>query len=206
MGHSVGGLIVRAALAYEELKPYHPLLWAFLSIAVPHLGFMYSSNAIVNGAVRCLAVFKASMSMKQLTFADAPRLEDCFLYKLAAAPAGLNLFHHVVLITCKADQYVPHHSAKLTTCRAAESGTGRHSAAYCAMLGNILHSVNQSRRTQLARVEVDFAADVARWSFGRLIGHTAHVAFLETERYTKTLAWALLHKHGIVEAHAGAYL
>lgn len=208
MGHSVGGLIVRAALRQPELAPYRHLLWAFLSIAVPHVGFLFGTNTLINGAVRCLALFKSCACIKQLTFSDASKLEDCFLYQLAtSAGPGLEAFRHVILVTCRADQYVPYHSANLAMCRAAESGSGKAAAAYGAMLGALQSRVEASENgTQLARVEVDFGSDMRDWGLGRVIGHTAHVAFLETERYAATLVWGVLHRHGILGAHPGAYL
>jgi hypothetical protein len=204
VGHSAGGLVVRAALRRPELAPYLPALWTFLSVAAPHLGFVCGTNALVGGAVRCMAM--RSPCLKQLSLRDAPRLEDCELYRLAEAP-GFGLFRHVILVTCRADAYVPLHSAGLTACASSEGGGGgRGGAAVRAMLAAISGQMDQGRDTQVTRVEVDFAGDVKPWTFGNLIGRTAHVAFVETERYARALTWALLHRQGLFAAHADALL
>ena len=46
MCESAGNLIIRAALTEAIMKPYLPLLWLFLSLSGPHLGYLCSANKI----------------------------------------------------------------------------------------------------------------------------------------------------------------
>lgn len=48
IGHSLGNIIIRAALARPELKPWIPKLHTFLSLSGPHLGTAYNSSGLVN--------------------------------------------------------------------------------------------------------------------------------------------------------------
>ncbi len=47
-GHSIGNLILRAALTQPEFAPYKEMLWLYISVCGPHLGFLYGSNAVVD--------------------------------------------------------------------------------------------------------------------------------------------------------------
>lgn len=46
--HSMGNLIMRAALTCPEMEPFLPYLHLFVSICGPHLGQMYSANAMLD--------------------------------------------------------------------------------------------------------------------------------------------------------------
>lgn len=56
VGHSLGNVIIRAALAKPRMKPLLGRLHTFLSLVGPHLGTLYNSSGLVNmGALRaCL--------------------------------------------------------------------------------------------------------------------------------------------------------
>ena len=40
IGHSLGGLIIRACL--PELEKFSRKMWAFVTLSSPHLGYLYS--------------------------------------------------------------------------------------------------------------------------------------------------------------------
>ena len=46
VGHSLGGLIIRAALPH--LIKYKEQMYTFVTFSSPHLGYMYSSSSIVD--------------------------------------------------------------------------------------------------------------------------------------------------------------
>lgn len=48
IGHSLGTIIIRAALARDEMEPYLDRLHCFLSLSGPHLGTAYNNNGLVN--------------------------------------------------------------------------------------------------------------------------------------------------------------
>ena len=56
IAHSMGGLIVRSALPY--LEKYKHLMYTFLSLSTPHLGYMYNSSKIINAGIWLLKQWK----------------------------------------------------------------------------------------------------------------------------------------------------
>jgi triacylglycerol esterase/lipase EstA (alpha/beta hydrolase family) len=46
VGHSLGGIIIRAALPY--LNTFAAKMGTFLTLSTPHLGYMYKSSKLVN--------------------------------------------------------------------------------------------------------------------------------------------------------------
>lgn len=48
VGHSLGNVIIRAALAKPKMKPLLGRLHTFLSLVGPHLGTLYNSSGLVN--------------------------------------------------------------------------------------------------------------------------------------------------------------
>ena len=48
IGHSLGNLIIRSALARQEMATLLPKLHTFLSLSGPHLGTLYNSSGLVN--------------------------------------------------------------------------------------------------------------------------------------------------------------
>lgn len=48
IGHSLGNIIIRAALLRPEMKAWLPKLHTFLSLSGPHLGTPYNSSGLVN--------------------------------------------------------------------------------------------------------------------------------------------------------------
>ena len=50
--------------------------------------------------------------------ADAPKLEDCYLYRLSQCE-GLNWFKHMILVSSYQDQYAPFDSARIQICKEA---------------------------------------------------------------------------------------
>ena len=51
VAHSLGGVIVRAAICCEALQPYLSHLHTLVTLSSPHLGACYFSNNIVPGAI-----------------------------------------------------------------------------------------------------------------------------------------------------------
>ena len=81
IGHSLGGLIIRAALPY--LEEYKDKMHMFMTLASPHLGYMYHSSSIIDAGLWVLKTWKKNVCLTQLTMSDAKKLEDTFLYKLS---------------------------------------------------------------------------------------------------------------------------
>ena len=45
IGHSLGGIIIRAALPY--LKDYKDKMYSYMSLSAPHLGFLYGTGFLI---------------------------------------------------------------------------------------------------------------------------------------------------------------
>lgn len=107
VGHSIGNLILRTALAGLDFKayyhqhsnycmfliaisnladsimePYLEYLHTFVSLSGPHLGYLYSSNSLFNGGLWLMKKLNGAQCIHQLTFTDDPDLQNTFLYKL----------------------------------------------------------------------------------------------------------------------------
>ena len=81
MGHSLGGLIIRAALPH--LEEYKEKMHSYFSLSTPHLGYMYTSSKIIEAGIWILQKWKKSHCLQQLSMNDAKNVEESFLYKLS---------------------------------------------------------------------------------------------------------------------------
>ena len=110
VGFSLGGIIIRAALPY--LDQLSEKFYTFVSLASPHLGYLFNSSILFDTGMWFIQMWKSSESLKQLAFKDADKIEDTFLFQLSKKP-GLNMFSNVVLVTATQDLYVPFESASV---------------------------------------------------------------------------------------------
>ena len=61
IGHSLGGLIIRASLPH--LEEYKAKFFTYMSLGSPHLGYMYNSNQLLNAGMWLLKKWKNSKSL-----------------------------------------------------------------------------------------------------------------------------------------------
>ena len=80
IGHSMGGLVIRAALPHLEC--ISDRMRSYVSLSTPHLG-MLKGFTMVDTGIRFLKKFKKSQSLKQLTYADFGFKEGTYLYRLS---------------------------------------------------------------------------------------------------------------------------
>ena len=59
IGHSLGGLIIRAALPY--LEKYKDKMHGFLTLCSPHLGYMYKTSKLFSTGMWVLKSWKKSI-------------------------------------------------------------------------------------------------------------------------------------------------
>ena len=110
VGHSLGGLIIRAALPH--LKNFKERMETFVTLSSPHLGYMYASNTIVDAGIWVLKRWRKSLCLEQLTMSDAKDYHNTLLYQLSSSP-GLDWFKNVLLVSSYQDRYVPVESARI---------------------------------------------------------------------------------------------
>ncbi|KAH9303037.1 hypothetical protein KI387_014620, partial [Taxus chinensis] len=98
VGHSIGNIIIRAALTDAAMKPYLNNLYTFLSISGPHLGYFYSSNTLFSSGLWLFKKLKGSPCMHQLTFTDQTDTHNCFLFRLSQEKT-LEHFQNIILLS-----------------------------------------------------------------------------------------------------------
>jgi alpha-beta hydrolase superfamily lysophospholipase len=81
IGHSLGGLIIRASLPH--LERFKDKFHGYLSLCSPHLGYMYKSSKLFNAGMWILKKWKKSTALSQLSMSDHKDLEKTALYELS---------------------------------------------------------------------------------------------------------------------------
>jgi pimeloyl-ACP methyl ester carboxylesterase len=176
IGHSLGGLIIRAALLH--LEEFSDKMHLFLSLSSPHLGIIEGCSKLIRAGLWILNKFKKSESLKQLSFADSVKIEDCMIYKLSNEK-GCEWFNHMVVISSPQDLYSPHYSARIEF--HSKLLKFREKGKYLRkMAKNILKG-----RERIHRIDVDFY--LPSNNFDNWIGRAGHIEFLENHAFMNTL-------------------
>lgn len=84
VGHSMGGVIIRAALPH--LAEYKDKMQTLMTFSSPHLGCMYQGSTLVSWGMSALKSWHSSTSLGQLQMKDSKTYTDTFMYKLSLAP------------------------------------------------------------------------------------------------------------------------
>lgn len=190
VGHSIGNIIIRTALTDAAMKPYLSNLYTFLSISGPHLGYLYSSNALFNSGLWLFKKLKGSPCMHQLTFTDEADIQNSFLFKLSQEKT-LEKFQNIILVSSPQDRYVPYHSARIEMCQAALRDS-RKGPSYTAMLKNCLNEILSPATSDriFIRVDVNFDTSSQALTLNNFIGRAAHIEFLETDNFVRFIMWS----------------
>jgi pimeloyl-ACP methyl ester carboxylesterase len=182
IGHSMGGLIIRAALPY--LENYSSKMHMYISLSSPHLGYMYNSSKIIDAGMWFLKKWRKSKCLQQLSMSENPSLRQCFLYELSTKK-GLGWFKHIMLVSSYQDQYAPYDSARMEL--TLKSGNEPEKAEiYEEMTRNLLAGMNVEA---LYRLDINFR--MPEKSLDTLIGRAAHIQFLENQ----TLMKMIIHRY-----------
>eukprot|EP00397_Hematodinium_sp_SG-2012_P007008 GEMP01007048.1.p1 GENE.GEMP01007048.1~~GEMP01007048.1.p1 ORF type:complete len:593 (+),score=106.66 GEMP01007048.1:1074-2852(+) len=70
IGHSIGGLIIRAALPYLEAM-FAPYFHTLITMGTMHLGYMYNTNRLVDAGIWALHQWGKSECLRQLQMLDS---------------------------------------------------------------------------------------------------------------------------------------
>ncbi|XP_075225042.1 protein FAM135A isoform X2 [Lycorma delicatula] len=179
IGHSLGNIIIRAAIARPQMKHLLPRLHTFLSLSGPHLGTLYNNSGLVNMGMWFMQKWKKSGSLLQLALRDAADVRQTFLYRLSQR-CHLSHFKHLLLCGSSQDRYVPLHSARIELCKAAVKDISSLGAVYREMVQNILYPIIGKPEVTLVRYDVHHALPNTANS---LIGRAAHIAVLDSELF-----------------------
>ncbi|XP_050675103.1 uncharacterized protein LOC126972424 isoform X2 [Leptidea sinapis] len=180
VGHSLGTIIVRSALARPQMKPYLNRLHTFLSLSGPHLGTLYNSSGIVNAGMWFMQKWKKSGSLLQLSLRDSSDPRRSFLYRLSER-SQLHQFKHILLCGSGQDRYVPLHSARLELCKAAAKDTSLLGQAYREMVHNMVSPL-AARASSVAVVRYDVQHALPHTA-SAFVGRAAHIAALDSDLF-----------------------
>ncbi|XP_055960242.1 uncharacterized protein LOC126673897 isoform X2 [Mercurialis annua] len=191
VGHSIGNVIIRAALAERTMEPFRRYLYTYVSISGPQLGYLYSSNSLFNSGMWFMKKFKGTQCIHQLTFTDDPIFQKTFFYKLCEKKT-LENFRHIILISSPQDGYVPYHSSRLELCRSASMDYSKKGRAFLEMLNNCLDQIRAPTSDQrvFMRCDVNFDTSSYGKNFNSFIGRAAHIEFLESDVFVRFIMWS----------------
>ena len=109
IGHSLGGVIIRAALS--RMKHLRPKLFTFVSLSSPHLGCLQNKSTLVKIGMNILELGKDKV-ISTLQMTDGKNFRDSFLFKLAQQDK-LFWFNNLILVSSPQDKWVPYSSARI---------------------------------------------------------------------------------------------
>ena len=103
--HSLGGLIVRAALPF--LNEWADKMFTYITLGTPHIGYPNSTSLLVSIGMFLMRLWKSSTCLNQLNFKDDNIISETCLYKLSQSPViflknnnqGLTWFENILLIS-----------------------------------------------------------------------------------------------------------
>lgn len=128
---SLGGIVARLVLRHPLITPFLRHAHAFISIATPHMGLLYSQSHIFNAGIYLFRQWKGSVSLAQLALQDEPAtgpqgVRDCLLYLLAAGwdDRGEPAAAEIDRTRMQSAQYVPNGSASAAAGSSIRTGGG----------------------------------------------------------------------------------
>uniref|UniRef100_A0A1J3IMM7 DUF676 domain-containing protein n=1 Tax=Noccaea caerulescens TaxID=107243 RepID=A0A1J3IMM7_NOCCA len=195
VGHSIGNVIIRTALADSLMEPYRKYLHTYLSLSGPHLGYLYSSNSLFNSGLWLLKKLKSTQVIHQLTLTDDPDLQNTFFYKLCKQKT-LDSFKNIILLSSPQDGYVPYHSARIESCQPAAFDNSKRNVAFLEMLNNCMDQIrgpspeNPHHKRVFMRCDVNFDTTLYGRNLNSFIGRAAHIEFLESDVFARFIMWS----------------
>lgn len=175
IGHSLGGVIIRAAMQYlDQLKDK---FYTYMSLSSPHLGYLYSPKFLVSAGMWFLKKWKKSECLKELTLTDSSDYEESYIYRLSCL-SKLEWFNNIILVSSYQDSYVAFESARIQFRK--EKNSSRPSSSkndiYEKMAKNLLGNVPINH---IYRLDVNFK--IHEKNLDSFIGRSAHIRFLENQ-------------------------
>ena len=180
IGHSLGGIIIRAAL--QNLEEYKEKMFTFMTLSSPHMGYLYNSSKIIDAGMWLLKKWKKGQALQQLTMEDSKSIENSLLYKLSES-ASLGWFKNIILIGSSQDSYVPIDSALIEISPKA-LGDKAKGQLYSDISKNIDTNVKAEKIYKL-----DVIFNICDKNLDSFIGRTAHIQFLENDYLMKILLY-----------------
>lgn len=82
IGHSMGGIIARAAIKHL-VKKYYDKFGFFCTLSTPHLGYLNGVDGMIKAGLWAILKFKPIKSLQQLKMDDSKDFRKSYLYKLS---------------------------------------------------------------------------------------------------------------------------
>jgi pimeloyl-ACP methyl ester carboxylesterase len=181
IGHSLGGLIFRAALPY--LRNFKEMFHSYISLATPHLGYFDSGNKLLSLGMWLVGGVKGTPSLNEIRLIDAKSIEETALYRLSKA-RGLNWFKTVILAGSTQDCYSPIESALIQLSERLEGHGNMHK------LKNMhKHLIKKLQNWIVHKINVNFL--ISEGSIDTYIGRKAHIQFIDNSELLKMI----VHTH-----------
>ena len=118
VGHSMGGVVARAALPH--LQEYRSSMGFFCSLSSPHLGYLNGVSGLVKLGLWAIRKWKNIRSLEQLSMEEKGDPRKTLLYELSQT-GHLRYFRKVILLSSFEDSYVSWHSARISSSKATNS-------------------------------------------------------------------------------------
>ncbi len=176
IGHSLGGLIIRAAL--PQLQNYSSCFYSYISISTPHLGSV-GEKFWVNAGMKLLCKMKSNQSMREMCLEDQP----VYLNKLSNIGRFEN-FKNVILIAMYDDGYTPYESALIVS-----NSKSKARDLMAGMAKNLYEKLNTQNVLKLG-IFVPYLAK----GVDMFVGRQAHVEILENN-FLKHLIFSQLRDY-----------
>mmetsp|Transcript_18150 Transcript_18150/g.32499 ORF Transcript_18150/g.32499 Transcript_18150/m.32499 type:complete len:626 (-) Transcript_18150:869-2746(-) len=175
IGHSMGGLVIRAALL--RLEEYSSKMNVLCTLNSPHLGFLMKPSALIGTGLWLFKVLKNTLSLDQLTMKDRIHKNEKALYRLSVSP-GLEWFEHVILVGSHQDSYTPVESSLVEV---PQSAAVRHPDL------DVIAKNMLTRMKSLSRIDANYKMK-KRGFVDTLIGRAAHVECIDNEAVVRMIA------------------
>eukprot|EP01059_Diplonema_ambulator_P036012 TRINITY_DN8779_c0_g2_i1.p1 TRINITY_DN8779_c0_g2~~TRINITY_DN8779_c0_g2_i1.p1 ORF type:complete len:778 (+),score=162.11 TRINITY_DN8779_c0_g2_i1:49-2334(+) len=171
VGHSMGTIVIRAALLSSHMAPYLGFLWTYVSLSGPHLGIASHDDKRIGCAVGLLSSVKRTTNIREL------RLDTAFMHNLSMNDK-LGMFKHVLLFGSDHDTFV----SPLSALAQPHQSHPKSSRKQC-MVDDIARnlSASYSRCVSYRKFRVKFIPHNRKelTSFlDRVVGKSVHIAFL----------------------------
>ncbi|CAK76768.1 unnamed protein product (macronuclear) [Paramecium tetraurelia] len=173
IGHSLGGIIIRAALPH--LSKYKDKMFTYLSLGSPHLSYTLSSSKVVDTGLWFIRKWKKCICLNQLTLNDSSNPFETCLYKLSTYE-GLGWFTNIALMSSYQDTYSPFESARIQR----PKGSSKDAMIINKMIDNIMKNLSNQK---IDRLDVNY--ELVGKSLDTMIGRAAHIAFIDNSALIK---------------------
>ncbi|CAD8175370.1 unnamed protein product [Paramecium octaurelia] len=176
IGHSLGGVIIRAAL--PQLSEYKQFMHTYVSLGSPHCGYASSESVLVDTGLMMIQKWNKCKTLEELSQRDHKDIKNTYIYTLSKAE-GLNWFNNVVVMSSFQDHYVPFQSALI---QKIENANDQRVQAYNEIVSNIL-----SKCGKIDRFDINFL--ITKKKLDKFIGRAAHIEFIDNLILVKMFAY-----------------